>query len=149
MNKIFIIAISSVVLISCKNDKQTTTSEETPEMEQVQEEHSESIQLNNNEKWPVNEEMKPYVMQGEAVVNSYLETNNTDYAALATQLKDLNTKLIKSCTMDGKSHDELHKWLHPHLELVEKLGNTTDPAAGKSATQEVSDSYKSYHQYFN
>jgi hypothetical protein len=28
--------------------------------------------------------------------------------------------------MDGKSHDELHKWLHPQLELVKELENEID-----------------------
>ena len=151
MKQIFLVAISSVVLMSCKNEVKTIDTQKTTEIEHVQpaEGSSNQIVLNNNEKWVVNEEMKPYVLQGEELVNSYLQTNNTDYVGLAKQLKDLNSKLIKSCTMEGTSHDELHKWLHPHLELVEKLGSTTESENGKPCAKQISDSYKSYHQYFN
>lgn len=150
MKQIFLIAISSVVLMSCKNEVKTTDAEKTTEIEHVETvaESADKIELDNNEKWAVNEEMKPYVMQGEELVNSYLQTNNTDYVGLAKQLKDLNNKLIKSCTMDGKSHDELHKWLHPHLELVGKLETSRDAENGKVVAKQVSDSYANYHQYF-
>lgn len=151
MKQIFLVAISSVVLMSCKNEVKSTDSEKTTEIEQVQtsNESSDKIELNNNEKWAVNDEMKPYILQGEELVNSYLQTNNTDYVGLAKQLKELNTKLIKSCTMEGKSHDELHKWLHPHLELVGKLENAPDAENGKVVAKQVSDSYATYHQHFN
>jgi hypothetical protein len=34
--------------------------------------------------------------------------------------------------MDGKSHDELHKWLHPHMALIESLQEAeNDDAANK------------------
>ena len=58
-----------------------------------------------------------------------------------------NDELINSCTMDGKSHDELHKWLAPHLELVEKLG-ASDDAEAKELVSKLADSYKTYHEYF-
>lgn len=151
MKQIFIIAISSIVMMSCKNDKQMEGSAETTNVEQMQnqDESSDKIQLNNNEKWVVNDEMKPYVLQGEALVNSYLETNNTDYVTLAKKLKEFNNNLIKSCTMNGKSHDELHKWLHPHLELVAKLGSTNEADNGKPCLEQISESYANYHNYFN
>lgn len=150
MKQIFILAISASFLISCKNESKTGEVEKTNETEHVQVvADSSEIKLNNNEKWAVNDEMKPYILQGEELVNSYLETNNTDYVGLAKQLKDLNSKLIKSCTMEGTSHDELHKWLHPHLELTEQLGATTTPEDGKAVATKVSNSYENYHTYFN
>lgn len=149
MKQIFTIAISSILLLSCKNSAQLTTEENTVQSEQTQNEQvSDKIQLNNNEKWKVNHEMKPYVLQGEELVNSYLQSNNTDYVTLAKQLKDLNNKLIKSCTMEGASHDELHKWLHPHLEMVGGLDTITDAEKAKETTKNIANSYQMYHQYF-
>ena len=151
MKKIFLIAIGSVIFMSCKTDKQTPEVEEKSEIEQVQiqDEASEALQLNNGEKWMVNDEMKPFVIKSEALVESYIKDNKTDYKTLAQEIKDQNNQLIKSCTMDGPSHDELHKWLHPHLELVGKLAETDDAAQAQPMVTELQTSYQTYHQYFN
>ena len=97
----------------------------------------------------VNEEMKPFVMKGEELVNSYIQDNQTDYKALAQQLIEQNNQLIKSCTMNGKSHDELHKWLHPHLEIVNALEEEKDAAKANEIVLQLQKSYQDYHQYFN
>ena len=51
--------------------------------------------------------MKPFVLKGSELVNTVVLENQTDYIELAQQVKDRNSQLIKSCTMEGKSHDEL------------------------------------------
>jgi len=63
-------------------------------------------------------------------------------------LKDQNNQLIKSCTMKGKSHDELHKWLHPHLELVEALEKSANENEAKGIVLKLQKSNEVYHQYF-
>lgn len=136
--------------MGCKNETETIGEEKLVETEQVQKSNvADKLQLNANEKWLVNDEMKPFVLKGEELVNSYLQTNNTDYIALAKQLKELNNNLIKSCTMEGPSHDELHKWLHPHLEMVGALETTIDTDEAKETTKNIAKSYQTYHQYFN
>ena len=50
--------------------------------------------------------------------------------------------------MDGKSHDELHKWLHPHLELVKELENSSDENEAKEIVLKLQKSNEMYHQYF-
>lgn len=92
--------------------------------------------------------MKPFVVKGEELVNSYIQNNQTDYKALAQQIKDQNNQLIKSCTIDGKSHDELHKWLHPHLELVIVLEKVKDENEAKQIVEKLKQSNELYHQYF-
>ena len=157
MKKLFILAISSFVLLSCNNtaEKSTVKEEETPKEETVkQEDHKdddtpETLELNNGAKWVVNEEMKPYVMKGEELVHNYTQKNQTDYKQLAADLKAENDKLIKSCTMNGKSHDELHKWLEPHLKLTKHLEKADDAANAKTLVTDLQSSYKSYHEYFN
>lgn len=106
-----------------------------------------AIERNQGNKWQVNQQMKPFILQGEKLVNDYITHNDTDYKTLAANLSVQNDQLIESCTMKGKSHDELHKWLHPHLELVKKL-----EGAGQAESQEIvvslEQSYRDYHQYF-
>lgn len=151
MKQLFILAITASLFLSCKDNKETTTQEKSVEIEKIQNEaeKSDKLQLTNNEKWNVNQEMKPYVLQGEKLVKNYIETNQTDYVQLGKQLEDQNNQLIKSCTMEGASHDELHKWLHPHLELVGNLKNTADTKKGQMIVQDLALSYETYHQYFN
>jgi len=151
MKKVIVFGMSLMLLWSCNNstEKSTTHQEAENHTEHQQDESSESIELNNGEKWLVNEEMKPFVMKGEELVNSYIQDNQTDYKALAQQLIEQNNQLIKSCTMNGKSHDELHKWLHPHLEIVNALEEEKDAAKANEIVLQLQKSYQDYHQYFN
>jgi hypothetical protein len=148
MKQIFLVALCGVFLVSCKNEVKMANTSETVEIT-LQTNHSTEMKLNNNEKWPVNTEMKPHILQAEELVNSYLETHNTDYVGLAQKLKELHTNFIKSCTMNGASHEELHKWLQPHTALIEKLEKTTTPEEGKQTAQQVVASFQQYHNYFN
>ncbi len=109
---------------------------------------TEVLTLNSGEKWIVNQEMKPFVMKGEEMVQIYLKNDTKDYKTLASNLKEANNNLIKSCTMEGKSHDELHKWLHPHLELVTALENAENQDEANNLVNELNESYHTYAAYF-
>ena len=151
MKNVFVVGMSVMLLWSCNNSTEKSTEKQETEnhAEHQHEESSEAIELNNGEKWLVNEEMKPFVVKGEELVNSYIQNNQTDYKALSQQLKEQNDQLIKSCTMDGKSHDELHKWLHPHLEIVKSLEDETNATKANEIVLQLQQSYQQYHQYFN
>ncbi len=151
MKKVIVFGMGIFLLWSCNNstEKSTTHQETENHAEHHQDENSEAIELNNGEKWLVNEEMKPFVLKGEELVNAYIQDGKTDYKTLAKQLKNQNSQLIKSCTMDGKSHDELHKWLHPHLEIVKALENETDVTKVNGFVLQLQYSYQHYHQHFN
>ena len=151
MKKAIVFGVGILLLWSCNNstEKSTTHQETENHAERHYDENSEGIELNSGEKWLVNEEMKPFVLKGEELVNAYIQDGKADYKTLAEQLKDQNSQLIKSCTMDGKSHDELHKWLHPHLEIVKALENETDATKANEVVQQLQSSYQKYHLYFN
>ncbi|MBK9959325.1 MAG: hypothetical protein IPP11_12430 [Chitinophagaceae bacterium] len=149
MKKVLVLAISSFVLWSCNNSSEKAKSnQETKQEEHQHDETSEAVELNIGKKWIVNDEMKPFVAKGEGLVTTYLQSSHTNYNELAQQLKEQNNQLIKSCTMKGKSHDELHKWLHPHLELVEALGKSTNENEAKGIVLKLQKSNEVYHQYF-
>ena len=149
MKKVLVLAISSFVLWSCNNSSEKAKSnQETKQEEHQHDETSEAVELNIGKKWIVNDEMKPFVAKGEGLVTTYLQSSHTNYNELAQQLKEQNNQLIKSCTMKGKSHDELHKWLHPHLELVEALGKSTNENEAKGIVLKLQKSDEAYHQYF-
>jgi hypothetical protein len=51
--------------------------------------------------------------------------------------------------MDGRSHDELHKWLLPNLELVKDLEKSADQNEAKEIVMKLQKSNELYHKYFN
>ncbi len=104
-----------------------------------------AIELENGQKWKVNSEMSPFILEGQKLLNEY---NNDDYITLAKQLKEKNNSLIKSCTMGGKSHDELHKWLHPHIELVDALGKADTKQNADELIMKLKKSFEVYNQHF-
>lgn len=110
--------------------------------------HGGDLSLDNGQKWKVNEEMKPFVRQGMQILDNYVQEKDTDYKGLAAALKSQNEQLVKSCTMDGKAHDELHNWLHPHMKLVDQLDKTNNEAEAGHLVAQLQDSYALYDRYF-
>lgn|SRR5690554_4540147 len=150
MKQILLIAISTFVLWSCNNSSETTHSNEEADFykEHQHEKSSEILELNDGKRWLVNDEMKPFVDKGEELVNTYVESNATDYQGLAELINEQNQQLITSCTMEGKSHVELHKWLHPHMELIEALAKASSENDANMIIAKLQQSYALYHQYF-
>ncbi|MCF8258190.1 MAG: hypothetical protein K9J06_11585 [Flavobacteriales bacterium] len=109
---------------------------------------NEQVVLINGQRWKVNEEMKPHVEQGMVVLNDFLSKEGGSHKQLAEDLKEQNNKLIRSCTMDGQSHDELHKWLHPHIELVKELSEAESEQEVTDVTDRLQASYDLYGRYF-
>jgi hypothetical protein len=103
------------------------------------------IVIKNDQKWKINEEMTPYIVDNEKLYNEY---DNGDYKKLAMQLKHNNNSLINSCTMSGESHDELHKWLLPHLELVDALSKAETTDKADQIIAKLGESFKIYNTYF-
>lgn len=106
------------------------------------------LKLNNGEKWAVNVEMKPHIEKGNLILHDYLAQNESDYKKLSADLKAQNDQLILSCTMKGESHEELHKWLHPHMELIAQLEAATDENAAKTIVTQLEASFNTYQNYF-
>ncbi len=141
----FIIAL--LFTISCKN----TSTDEKPENvsnTEITEESSNEIKLNNGKKWAVNEEMKPFILDAEIILNEYLEIEASDYQTLASQLKEKNKGLIQNCSMKGASHDELHKWLHPHMDLIDLLAKSESNEDAQLIVQQLEKSFDTFHLYF-
>lgn len=145
-SSLFIVAVSFFAM-SCNQQTKTNDQKMHSEME-VNPSEPASISLNDGEKWSVNEEMKPFILEAEVILNQYTESNSSDYTTLAAQLKEKNAGLIKSCTMKGESHDELHKWLHPHMALIESLRNSDSEEEANTIIKSLQRSFETYHQYF-
>ena len=106
------------------------------------------ITFNNGEKWIVNTEMTPHIEKGKEILDAYLVQKNTDYKKLAEDLISQNNSLIKSCTMKGASHDELHKWLNPHMGMIKDLSKANDLKEAELIVTKIDQSFKTYQNYF-
>jgi hypothetical protein len=93
MKKIIVLAISSFLFWSCNINAEKSTAHQESETQAVHQndEYAAPMELNNGEKWLVNEEMKPFGLKGSELVNAYIRNNQSDYKALASSSK---TKII-------------------------------------------------------
>lgn len=107
-----------------------------------------ALRLNKGEKWKVNQEMRPYVMKAEELLENYRQDPSTGYVKLAESLKEQNDLVISNCAMEGESHDELHKWLYPHMKLVEALNKSTNTEDANKVISEIEASFDTYHRFF-
>lgn len=144
MKKTIVLGIA-LLLAACAQNTKSADDNKTAAPTQ---EKSVEIRLNNGAKWKVSPEMKPYVAKGSELVDAYLSSHSQDYKTLAKQLEEQNEKLIGSCSMTGESHDELHKWLHPHLELVEALDDAENADVAQKTVEKLRESYGLYAEYF-
>lgn len=106
------------------------------------------IELENGQRWLVNDEMKPFIKASENLFVDYINSQDTNHKKLAQDLKTNADALIKSCTMEGKAHDELHKWLHPYLEKIKQLQTAEMADEVANAISEIKTSFGIYHQNF-
>ena len=130
MNKVLLI-LSSIFLIACSSDPS-----------------SHELKLNNGKKWEINAEMTPHIEKGMEILSDYVDNGGTDYHALADQLEKQNWQLIKSCTMEGESHDQLHNWLHPHMALLDELEDAETEEAASVKIESLLTSFETYRTHF-
>ena len=110
--------------------------------------NKEEMELNNGEKWKINAEMIPPLMASERLISDFAAGDKKDYKALTAQLKENNQLLISSCTMKGKSHEELHKWLHPYMVLLDELENVETEKESIELFEKIEQSFETFNQYF-
>ncbi|MBR9921999.1 MAG: hypothetical protein GYB31_14255 [Bacteroidetes bacterium] len=132
MRSLIAVSLSILFLTACNSEAPST----------------DGINLNNGEKWKVNAEMKPHIEKGKQILSNYISRDHNDHKALAKLLQNQNASLIESCTMKGESHDELHKWLHPHMELINDLANAADSEEASTIISQIEQSFKTYQTYF-
>ena len=107
-----------------------------------------AITLDKGEKWKVNEEMMPFVRNIEKDVNDFPGTGQKDYKSLASSIQKNIDQLVSSCTMEGKGHDELHKWLLPFIDTVKALSKANNDVEAAAQFENVRAAMVVFNQYF-
>ena len=156
------LAIATMILMSiiygCNNSVKEQNSEtlQTQQLEATDEithqhDENDSIELNNGAKWKVVSEMMAHIRNMESDINLFSETKQTelkDFTQLGTNLQKNIDLLTSNCTMEGKAHDELHKWLLPYIDMVDKLNKSKNNDEALRIFEEIKASYKTFNLYF-
>ena len=116
------------------------------------EDRPEPIETNNGAKWKVNPEMMVHVRNLEndvkAFSNSAQSAALADYKNLGGRIRANIDNITSTCTMSGKSHDELHKWLLPLIENTKGLQNAADLARAREYFVKIQASMDLFNWYF-
>lgn len=111
-------------------------------------EEIEHIELDNGKKWVVDKNMMVHIAKMQFYVSDFEKSNDKDYHNLALKLSKCIDSLTSSCTMEGKAHDELHKWLVPFIELNEKFLKAKDIRDSEVIYAEIKSSFEEFTKYF-
>jgi hypothetical protein len=131
---ILFVAIGGSALWGCSNHSHATAEE--------------SLVLNDGKKWVVDDAMLTHIRNMEQDIAAFSGNQVADYHALAGSLQDNLNALTAGCTMTGLAHDELHKWLLPHMELVKNLSKADSPKNAEKYLGDIKRSMETFNQYF-
>ena len=111
--------LATLFLFSCntKTEQEPTADQPTVETEVHEHVTDEPLQLNEGQKWKVDDNMMVHIAQMEQDIASLDQPK--DFEQLSENLNKNLGLLTSNCTMEGQAHDELHKWLLPYIDLVE------------------------------
>lgn len=106
------------------------------------------MEMNKNKKWKANTETTEGVKDMLGLMKSANFTTLEDYHKLASNLNEKKNFVIKECTMEGPSHDNLHIFLHPLIEKIKALGKTSTLKESAEITESIKENLNKYDNYF-
>lgn len=150
-------------LLNCKNETKSSINEPSNSEENFQnrqkkqrkkqgEEEGDGwkhqIKLNKGEKWSANPETNEGVLKMQRLIKDSPKQTLEDYRKLATELNEVKNHIIKECTMEGASHDNLHIWLYPLIRRIDNLIAADNLSKANNITVKISEILNDYHSYF-
>ena len=152
MKKISIsFTLISLFLFSCSSTSNEKLKQQTETVTHEEHQHSDDVQtieLNNGEKWKVEGNMITHIRNMEIDINSFANVEQKDFKSLAEKLQSNIDLLTSNCTMEGKAHDELHKWLLPYIDIVKELSEAKDETEASKQFKNIQTSFTTFNQYF-
>lgn len=143
MKSTFKIAIISLTLLTISCTSQTKPNNSSNSLKNTY-----NIELVNNEKWEVNKEMMVHIKNMESDIEAVSNQSSPNYEELGSKLDENIGLLTSNCTMTGKAHDELHKWLHPFIDLVKELNAADSKEDQKQSFEAIQESMNEFNTYF-
>lgn len=154
---LFTVAIISIIMSSCKNEKNEKQAIEHESKEIVKTEDNiqilnnnwiNEIQLDNGNKWTANKETNIGVQEMKDILNSHKTNTLDEYHNLAKELTHSKNYVVKECTMNGPSHDNLHVWLLPLMEKLDALLESETKEEASEIKQIIIENVNEYNTYF-
>ena len=137
--------VTSLILLllitSCTNQTESNENSESVK-------NTYDIELVNNEKWEVNKEMMVHIKNMESDIQATSNQSGPNYVELGSKLNTHIGLLTSNCTMTGKAHDELHKWLLPFIDLVKSLNAANSEEKQQQAFEAIQESMNEFNTYF-
>ncbi|OBX24930.1 hypothetical protein LX77_01758 [Gelidibacter algens] len=162
-----IITLGLLALVGCKDGKNeetnTTTEAAKPSVEATNEQnndHSDEVSnvyqnawtneivMNNGNKWQADAPTNEGVQKMQNTIQSQITNTLDAYHKLAEQLNDDKNNVVKNCTMQGASHDNLHIWLLPLMDKIEALSETKTVEDAAKIKQSIKENINGYNTYF-
>jgi hypothetical protein len=85
----------------------------------------------------------------DAMLKAHASRSKTIDPNLGDRLMEEINELTSACSMTGKAHDELHKWLIPFIELTADLQRATTNKERMKKVEALQVAMEVYHNYFD
>ena len=148
--------VLSISLMGCKEtQKEETTTTEQSSVEQKEDAHGDQnnwmslIQLDKESKWKANIETTEGIQAMSSRIAEDESNSIKHYKNLASELNDIKNNIIKECTMEGESHNNLHVFLVPLADKIEALGEVNSVREGAEIKKDIREHLDVYNNYFN
>lgn len=167
MKKLFLILFSGVFLFAgCGHQTEKTSNSETEEILEEDRDHLsdaeshhpatddgtyswlDEIQLDEGKLWMANPETVTGVERMRKNIHTAELNEVKDYHSLAEKLNEDKNYIVKECTMEGPSHDNLHIWLHPLIEKIDHLSHVESKESGQKTVDDIEESLTRFYDYF-
>lgn len=124
------------------------SNEQTAQESELPRQNPHAIELNGENKWKVDPDMLFHIRSMEEKTAEFSASGDANFRALSTELNEDIHLLTSNCTMSGKAHDELHKWLLPFIDLVGELEKSNGKDDAVKRLKAIEASFKEFNTYF-
>jgi hypothetical protein len=108
-----------------------------------------ALELNDGEKWPVDEHTRRSAAKITDLVTASDHLQSVDEARLlAGDIDKELGQLVQGCTMTGPAHDQLHIWLVALFPKVAELKEHDHVADLQKTRDDISDLLQDYSAHF-
>ncbi|MCF6171308.1 MAG: hypothetical protein L3J31_00515 [Bacteroidales bacterium] len=84
-----------------------------------------AVSLNNGKRWKANMATTIGINNMRELMGSFSEKDDiVAYATLKINLDNAFSSIVENCTMTGESHEQLHNYLAPLLEMMQDVGSS-------------------------
>ena len=142
MKKLTWIIAAAVVLVSCGGEPQ--------EKEQEDEDlTSRAVVLVDGIKWQVNKATNEGMDKMSELANSAKEELElAAYHELGEALSDEVKVIFEKCDMEGMAHDQLHNYIYPLMNKINKLKWCETKEEGEKLLKSIKEELKEFNKYF-